>query len=118
MKLDTSEIMTTEVSFKVTTKGGKEKIVGPITLDVIHPYYEASSSVLDQCTHKSKWNRTKSIVDKCKNMCIFDCLVDVDCYYPSNPQVVIGREVFCEPGFHKIQICGKDNNTSQCVSKC
>ena len=35
MTLDTSEVITTEVSFKVTTKGGKEQIVGPITLDVI-----------------------------------------------------------------------------------
>ena len=51
MTLNTSEIMNTDVYFKVTTKGGAEKQVGPITLDVINPYNEAPSSVIDQCTH-------------------------------------------------------------------
>jgi hypothetical protein len=110
--------MTYQVYFKITTKGGAEKEVGPISLDVIDPYFEAPSSVIDQCTHQDKWNRNKTVVEKCKKKCIFDCLLDVDCSFPSIPPYIIGQEVSCRNGYYKVKFCGKDQNSSQCVYKC
>ena len=51
-------------------------------------------------------------------MCIFDCLVEEDCYFPSFPEYILGEDVICNKATHKIKICGKDLNSNQCVYKC
>lgn len=76
--------MDNDVYFKVTTNGGASINAGPIKLEVINPFFELKSTVLDQCTHKYEHSSSKSIVKKCKfKFFIISCLKDEDCSFIS-----------------------------------
>jgi hypothetical protein len=110
--INTKKITELAITFTVSTDGGATITSSLITEDVYNAYSEPVSTIFDECTHNKKFDGFETIVDKCKSMCIIDCLMDDDCSYPSEPQYVIGQEMSCPSEQHKIKICGLDNYSS------